>query len=123
MELLFKLYADRPSRMGVDYKYSFQAVKAYELLLSKGAGQQFHLALEILSSTLKLVLTSEQNGFSTTYKDVELKSEPLRRLIACVEQKKFKMVIQFFFNNCSRICWNIIFDRRIMTRMQTTYKF
>ena len=87
MELLFKSYDDRPSRMGIVFTYSFQAVRAYELLLSKGQGQQFYLKLEILKSTLKLKLTSEQNGFIHIYKDVNFKAETLKKLIYTIDQK------------------------------------
>lgn len=87
MELLFKAYPDQPSRLGVDYKYPHQAVRSYELLLSKGQGQDFHLKVEVLPAVVKLIVTSEQNGFMTVYKDVGFKPEQLRRFLACVKQK------------------------------------
>lgn len=84
MELLFKTYSDRPSRVGVTYMYPHQAVIAYELLLTKGASQQFDLRGEIVKNRLTLVLTSEQNGFASTYKDIDFKPEQLRKLMSFV---------------------------------------
>lgn len=81
MELLFKVYADKPSRLGVTYMFDYQAVNAYELLLSKGKGLIFNLKLEIIKDKMKLVLTSDENGYSTLYKDVDFKQEQARKLL------------------------------------------
>jgi hypothetical protein len=87
MELLFKTYADRPSRIGIIYMYPHQAVIAYELLLTKGASQRFQLKAELLKNKMTLVLTSQENGFSSTYKDLDFKQEQVKKLMLYASQK------------------------------------
>ncbi len=82
MEMLIKIYADKPCRVGIKYQYSYLAVKPYEELVRKYAGQTFKLKIELtkVRSRLQFVLQSDQTGIKIPYKDVEYRPELLNKV-------------------------------------------
>ncbi|WP_317898455.1 hypothetical protein [Aurantibacillus circumpalustris] len=80
MELVIKLYKDKPSKIGIKYNYEYQAVKAYEDLITNNSRLFFRLKIERQKTKLYLELVCEQSGSKTVYKDLEYKLEHLKRL-------------------------------------------
>ena len=58
MELIIKIYSDKPSRIGVKYTYDYQAQKAYEEVIRKGGSGSYKLSLEPVRDKITLVATS-----------------------------------------------------------------
>jgi len=85
MELIIKLYSDKPSKIGIKYGYEYSAVKAYEELLTKNQGTAFSLKMEMVKEKLSLFLVSEQSGQHIVYKDLEYKIEQLKKLQAFIQ--------------------------------------
>lgn len=80
MELLIKIYSDQPSRFGIKYSYAYQAVKAYEALVSKYRGHTFSARLEPFGQKLSFMLESDQDGGKVYYKDLLYRAEQLKKL-------------------------------------------
>lgn len=80
MELLIKLYKDKPSRIGIKYTYSFQALRPYEDLIRKYPNDSFTLKLEPKNNKIILTLQSELSGEKTIYKDLDYKPDQLKKL-------------------------------------------
>lgn len=80
MELLIRLYSDKPSKIGVKYTYEYLAVKAYEAIMEKNAGYVFSLSMELVRDKVNLVLSSDQTGARVLYKDLGYKHEQLKKL-------------------------------------------
>jgi hypothetical protein len=80
MELIVKLYADKPSRIGVKYPKEYQAVKAYEEIISKYRNENFTLRIELAKGKAFLLLVSGQTGGRVVYKELDYKTEHLKKL-------------------------------------------
>ena len=80
MELVVKIYGDKPSRIGVKYVYDYQAQRAYEDLVRKAGHGPHRLSLEPVRDRMLMVLTSEESGIKTIYKDLEFKMDQVNRL-------------------------------------------
>lgn len=80
MELLIKLYKEKPSRIGIKYMYSFQALRPYEDLIRKYPNDAFTLKLEPKNNKMILILQSEQSGEKIIYKDLDYKPEQVKKL-------------------------------------------
>ena len=79
MELIIKLYNEKPSRVGIKFIYEFQAVKAYEQILSKH-GENFFLSMEVQRGQVKLVLQSEKDGAKLEFRELGFKPDQVNRL-------------------------------------------
>ena len=86
MELLLKLYGDKPSRVGVRYTYGYQAIRAYEDLVRKYPAETFSLRLEPAGSKINLALRSDQSGKLIPYPDLEYRPELLNKIQSLSEQ-------------------------------------
>jgi hypothetical protein len=80
MELLIKLYDNKPSKIGIKYPHEYSAVKAYEDLLTKNAESLFLVRMEMLKNKLNLILECEQTGVKVLYKELDFKMDQLKRL-------------------------------------------
>lgn len=80
MELLVKVYADQPSRLGIRYIYEYQAVRAYEDLVRTVGGTGLSATLELHGKLLQLGVTSDYNGKTVQYKELEYREADLKRL-------------------------------------------
>lgn len=80
MELLLKIYGDKPSRIGVKYTYDYLALRAYEELIRKYRGEIFRLKLEPLRGQINLVLQSEHSHQKITYQGLAYRPELLKKL-------------------------------------------
>lgn len=80
MELIIKLYSDKPSKIGVKYPQEYSAVRAYEEIFSKNRGEVFSLKIEMIKDRINLVLVSDQSGGRILYKELEYKMEQLKKL-------------------------------------------
>ncbi len=85
MELIVKLYSDKPSKIGVKYGQEYLAVRAYEEILRKDTGDIFTLKMEMVKDKLNLVLISEQTGERILYKDLGYKMEQLKKLQVLIQ--------------------------------------
>jgi hypothetical protein len=79
MQLLIKLYTETP-RIGIIYPSEYQAIKMYEQLIEKHLGETFHLSIEIVKGLITLKLRSIDGSGVIVYKDLEFKSDQLKRL-------------------------------------------
>ena len=95
MELLLKVYADQPPRLGIKYIYEYQAVRAYEELLTRAQQGELHAMLEIKGRQADLSITSEFNGQKFRYKDLEFKAADLQKLRALGEKPNLTFVHVF----------------------------
>lgn len=88
MEIIIKLYQDKPSRIGIKYAYEHLAIKAYEELVSKYHGQTFNVKLELLRGKLKLNMTLQSNetGIKILYKELEYRLELFEKVKALETQ-------------------------------------
>lgn len=80
MELLIKLYDDKPSKIGIKYPQEYSAVKSYEDLLAKNPESLFLVKMEMLKNKLNLILECEQTGAKVLYKELDFKIDQLKRL-------------------------------------------
>lgn len=85
MELLVKLYSDKPSRIGIKYVYEYMAVREYEALLKDRAERAFSVKIEFYREKINLILQCDNNGAKHCYKALEFKLEQLKRLQAYYE--------------------------------------
>jgi hypothetical protein len=84
MEFVIKLYSDKPSRLGVKYLQEYQAVKAYEGIFNKNAGDVFSLSVEMFKNKINLRLLSEQTGERIIYKELDYRIDQLKKLQAFI---------------------------------------
>ncbi len=84
MEMLIKIYPDKPSRVGIKYQYDYLALRPYEDLVRKYPGHSFKLKIELTKakSRLQFVLQSDQTGIKIPYKDIEYRTELLNKIRA-----------------------------------------
>jgi hypothetical protein len=82
MELVVKLYSDKPSKIGVQFVYEYQAVREYEALVQKYPGESFHAKIEFVKNKILLTLQSDLTGGKVVYKDLEFRSDQIKRLQA-----------------------------------------
>ncbi|MBA3681108.1 MAG: hypothetical protein H0W73_08070 [Bacteroidetes bacterium] len=88
MELLFKVVADRPARMGIKYPYAYQALKDYEMFMNQCTNHTFSAKLEMINTRINLQLTSEQSGYKINYKDLEFKAVLLQKILSYIKDKE-----------------------------------
>ncbi|MBL7921349.1 MAG: hypothetical protein JNJ40_13615 [Bacteroidia bacterium] len=105
MELLFKITADKPPRMGIKHPYAYQALKDYETIMKTCAGHTFSARLEIVNTRIQLSLTSDQNGFKIKYKDLEFKAVILQKLLQQINTKaSIDFVHVYMEDNQALVC-------------------
>lgn len=80
MELMIKLYTDKPSRIAIKYPKEYTAVKTYEEIISRHGKETFSLKIELARDKVHLVLQAEQTGGKITYKDVVYRTDQLKKL-------------------------------------------
>jgi hypothetical protein len=80
MELVVKLYDGKPSRIGIRYVYEYMALKDYEQLISEHGSSEFSLSIELVRGKAFVVLCSDNTGEKIVYKDLEFKTEQMRKL-------------------------------------------
>ena len=80
MELIIKLYNDKPSKIGVKYPQEYSAVRAYEEILSENADDIFSLKMEMIRDKINLILVSDQSGARIFYKELDFKMDHLKKL-------------------------------------------
>lgn len=80
MELLVKLYEDKPSRVGIKFMYEYKAVRSYEELITAHRHDTFQLKIEPVKGKLDLTLQSEQSGITIPYKDLDYKIDQFKKL-------------------------------------------
>lgn len=85
MNLMLKLYHDKPSKIAVHYNYEHQAQRAYEDLLTKHAGLKTKIKIELLHHKITLCLESVESGFKMYYKDLDYRSSQILQLKAYYE--------------------------------------
>ncbi|MCW3102889.1 MAG: hypothetical protein JWO09_1329 [Bacteroidetes bacterium] len=88
MQLIVKLYKDKPHRLGIIYPSEYQAGKSYEALLGKGEPGPFHALIELGKNGASLKLKTEQGDLVASYKELEFKAEQLKRLQAFVGERQ-----------------------------------
>lgn len=86
MELVIKLYSDKPSKIGIKYPNEHSAVKAYEAIFHKNGGEVYSLKMEFVRERLTLILTSDETAERIIYMDLEYKLDQLKRLQAFVQK-------------------------------------
>jgi hypothetical protein len=82
MELVIKLFSDKPSKIGVRYVYEFKATREYEDLIDKYRGETFRAKFEFVKDKIQLTLQSEISGGKIIYKDLEFKMDQVKKLQA-----------------------------------------
>lgn len=87
MELVIKLYNDRPSGIGVKYTHEYKALKEYETLISKYGNENFKLRMEPVKTGMNLYLEPEASGGRMLYKDLAYKPEQIKKLFAYYNAK------------------------------------
>ena len=92
MELMIKLYTDKPSRIAVKYPKEYTAIKTYEEIISKHRDEIFSLKIELAKDKVHLVLQAEQTGGRVTYKDLSYKTDQLKKVEMYTRQE---MPLQF----------------------------
>ncbi|PBQ33073.1 hypothetical protein CNR22_15230 [Sphingobacteriaceae bacterium] len=86
MELVIKLYSDKPSKIGIKYPNEYTAVRAYEEIFHKNGGEIFSLKIEFVKERLTLTLISDETGERVIYKELEYKLEHLKKLQAFIQE-------------------------------------
>ncbi len=87
MELLIKVYSDKPSRIGIKFIYGYKAVRSYEELIAKHRGETFSLKIEPVKTKLNLTLQSNESGIKIPYKDLDYKPDQFKKLEQLMNQK------------------------------------
>lgn len=82
MELIIKLYTDKPSKIGIKFPQEYSAVRAYEDIYNKNAGDSFFVKMEMIRDKIDLVLTSELTGERISYRELDYKTDQLKKLEA-----------------------------------------
>jgi hypothetical protein len=82
MELIVKLYSDKPSKIGIKFTHEYQAIKSYEELIGKYRNETFSLKIEPVKNKLNLQLISDQTAIRIPYKDLEYKADQVKKLLS-----------------------------------------
>src|SRR5687767_9992272 len=83
MELVIKLYSDKPSKIGIKYIYEYLAVREYEELIRKFSTGSAIMKIEFTRDhKLTLTLQSDSTGAKQEYKALEYKIDQIKRLQA-----------------------------------------
>jgi hypothetical protein len=85
MQLVIKLYNDKPSRIGIIYPTEFQAGKAYEAIIDRNKGEKFRATIELLAGHAMLTLISINGSAKIVYKGLEFKVDQLKKLQAYIK--------------------------------------
>lgn len=93
MELIIKLYNDKPARIGVLYESEFKAGKDYAEILEKYKGETFNIKIEVVKDKVNLTLIPAKGNGKIEYKGLPYKSDQLNKLNSFV---KPDAEIQFF---------------------------
>jgi hypothetical protein len=88
MELLFKVVAGKPPRLGIKYPYAYQALKDYEGIMMACSAHTFSAKLELVNTRIHLQIVSEQNGHKVSYRDLEFKAVLLQKMLPYVQAKE-----------------------------------
>ena len=87
MQVIIKLYKDQAPRIGVVYPSEYQAGKAYEQLMMKYSDEVFHASFELIKGLITLTLKSVTGSGTICYKELEFKTDQLKRLQAFCNPK------------------------------------
>jgi len=82
MELLIKLYTDKPSRLGIKYVYEYLAVREYEALFKHDQTLFYSVKLELFREKINLLLQSDATGIKHSFKALDFKLDQLNKLQA-----------------------------------------
>ncbi|MDF2436883.1 MAG: hypothetical protein K0Q95_1259 [Bacteroidota bacterium] len=94
--MIIKLYKDATPRIGVVYPSEYQAGKAYEQITQLHTGEIFHASIELIRGLITLTLKSVTGSGKIVYKDLEFKTEQLKRLQAfCKPDTKMDFIHVF----------------------------
>ena len=85
MQLIIKLYNDKPARIGVLYESEFKAGKDYGAILEKYRGETFGAVIEIANGKVNLILTSDKTNGKIEYNGLSYKSDQLNKLNSFVK--------------------------------------
>ena len=102
MELLVKLYTDKPTRVGIKFMYEYKAVRAYEQLITMHRGETFILKVEPVKDKLNITLQSEQSGIKIPYKDIDYKMDQFHKL-ALFADKEISFQFVHIYSNANVI--------------------
>lgn len=80
MELMVRIYKDKPSKIGIKYLQEYLAVKPYEEIFNKNWGDVFSVRMEMVKNKLNLILISDQSGGKIFYKELNYKIESIHKL-------------------------------------------
>jgi hypothetical protein len=103
VELIIKLYSDKPSRIGVKYLKEYLAVKAYEELISKYPNETFSLKIELSKAKVNLFFLSEETGGRVIYKDLDYKIEQLKKLEAYISSEGGPLQFVHIYSNTNQL--------------------
>jgi hypothetical protein len=81
MELLIRLYNDKPSRIGIKYTYEYQAARSYEDLVKKYKGEELQIIFEPFNDQMNLLLVTRQTGARIPYKQLDYKKDQFTRFL------------------------------------------
>jgi len=105
MELLFKVVADRPPRLGIKYPYAYQALKDYETIMTNCSAHSFSAKLELVNTRIQLQIVSDQNGHKVKYKDLEFKAVLLQKITPYLQAKQsIDFVHVYMEDNQALVC-------------------
>lgn len=96
MQLVVKLYSDKPSRIAVKFVYEYQAVREYETLLRKFQSDNCRISFEIVNHKVVLTLVSDENGEKQIYKDLEFRVDQLQRLFAYFSKESPMLFVHIY---------------------------
>jgi len=82
MELLIKLYHDKPSRLGIKYVYEYLALREYEALFKHDQTISYSVKLELFREKINLLLQSDATGIKHSFKGLDFKLDQLNKLQA-----------------------------------------
>jgi hypothetical protein len=99
MELVVKIYGDKPSRIGVKYVYDYQAQRSYEDLVKRSGSGSHSLTLEPVRERMTMILTSQDTGVKTVYKELEFKMDQINRLRQHFSQTNPLLFVHVFPKN------------------------
>jgi len=87
MELVLKIYNDKPARIGILFESEFKASKQYEAIIEAHKGETFRIKIEVIKDKVNLLLVSNQNASKFEYKDLQYKLDQLKKFQAFVKQE------------------------------------
>lgn len=92
MELVLKIYNDKPARIGILFDNEFKASKQYEAIIDAHKEETFRIKIEVIKDLINLFLISNQTSSKIEYKDLQYKPDQLKKFQAFV---KPEVEIQF----------------------------